>query len=225
MTIPSPEEHRTATTSRGRTPPSRPDRAAIAARSSRNHTPFVVESIPWLSINILSRIWSTIDARSWSDRGRSWSTTAIIVVKMKQKSWPIRGKSWSCDVAPRNRSHDPCRPPPWSPPLPTFSGLIPSLKACISPLLFFNFWSTREEIKRVSRKVLSSRDPLLPRVWRRSYWTMIITISPLDFIEFFPWIPNVHEEESEQIRFNPRELRPHSCGNRVSSEVRSIIKR
>ena len=37
-------------------------------------------------------------------------------------------------------------------------------KTMYSLLLFFNFWSTREEIKRVSRKVLSSRDPLLPRV-------------------------------------------------------------
>ena len=37
-------------------------------------------------------------------------------------------------------------------------------KSMYFPLLFFNFWSTREEIKRISRKVLSSRDPLLPRV-------------------------------------------------------------
>ena len=36
-------------------------------------------------------------------------------------------------------------------------------KRCILPLKL-NFWSTREKIKRVSRKVLSSRDPLLPSV-------------------------------------------------------------
>ena len=29
----------------------------------------------------------------------------------------------------------------------------------------------------------------------------------------------------ELIRFNPHELKPHSCGNQVSSKIRSIIKR
>ena len=51
---------------------------------------------------------------------------------MKQKSWPIRGNSWSYDVAPRKRSHDPCKPPPRPPSLPSKSGQFPSLKACIS---------------------------------------------------------------------------------------------
>ena len=31
--------------------------------------------------------------------------------------------------------------------------------------------------------------------------------------------------KTEQIRFNPHNLKPHSCGSRVSSEIRSIIKR
>ena len=48
---------------------------------------------------------------------------------------------------------------------------------------------------------------------------------PLDFIKFSPCVPNVHEEEFEQIRFNPPELKPHSSGHRVSSDSRSIIRR
>ena len=35
---------------------------------------------------------------------------------------------------------------------------------------------------------------------------------------------NIREEETELIRFNPDELKPHSCGNQVSSKVWSIIK-
>ena len=52
----------TATTHRGRTPRSRPDRTAIAARSSRNHTLFIVESIPRMLSGFLPRIGGTIDA-------------------------------------------------------------------------------------------------------------------------------------------------------------------
>ena len=46
VTVPSLEEHRTATTSRGRTPRSRSDRTAIAARSSRDRDSFRAESSP-----------------------------------------------------------------------------------------------------------------------------------------------------------------------------------
>ena len=31
-------------------------------------------------------------------------------------------------------------------------------------------------------------------------------------------------KKSRKIRFNPRELKPHPCGNRVSSEIWSIIR-
>ena len=58
---------------------------------------------------------------------------------MEQKSWPIRGKSWSYDVAPRNRSHDPCKPPPRPPLQPTIPGQFLSLKACISLLCCLTF--------------------------------------------------------------------------------------
>ena len=37
-------------------------------------------------------------------------------------------------------------------------------------------------------------------------------------------MPNVREEEIEEIRFNPRELKPYSYGNWVSSEIRLIIR-
>ena len=103
----------------------------------------------------------TIVVRSLLDRdhdqARSWHL-------LEQKLSEIHGESWSYDVAPRNRSHDPCKPPPRPLPWPRLSGQFFSLKPMYSPSMFFNFWSTREEIKRVSRKVLSSRDPLLPRV-------------------------------------------------------------
>ena len=52
--------------------------------------------------------WSidiTIDARSWRDRGP-------IMAPIEAESRPICGQSRSYDVAPRNRSHNPCKSPP-----------------------------------------------------------------------------------------------------------------
>ena len=115
---------------------------------------------------------TSIFARSWPDRGpivaRSW-------VFLRQKSWPFRSeieaKLWlissqsgSYVLAKWNCLHDAWIPPPRPHQLPTIFGPISLFKSMYFPLLFFNFWSTREEIKRVSRKVLSSRDPLLPSV-------------------------------------------------------------
>ena len=45
----------------------------------------------------------------------------------------------------------------------------------------------------------------------------------IGFHRIFPLMPNVREEEIKKIRFNTRELKPHLCGNHVSSEIRSII--
>ena len=170
------------------------------------------------------------------DRGpivtRSWPNRGPIVARSRLKCMIFEGEieadllwNWSHDTRPRNRPLDTIKPPPRSPPLPTISSPISPLKACISPLLFFNFWSIREGIKRILRNISSSS--WSPRVYTRlrSNWCGIDREFLLDFIEFSPWIPNVHEEESKQIRFNPRELEPHLCSNRVSSEIRSIIRR
>ena len=160
--------YRTVARTRGRTPRSRSDRTAIAARSSRDRGAFAAESTPQGPDVIFVRMCSEIDAQSTHDQ-------ATIVVDPGEKRGPeetefmaklrsIRGQSRSGNVAPRNcshylsnRLHDRLQ-------LATIFGAISSLKTHVFLLLFFNFWSTREEIKRVSRKVLSSRDPLLPRV-------------------------------------------------------------
>ena len=102
-------------------------------------------------------------ARSTPDRRsivvRSWSTAAIIVAKMEQKSWPIRGKSWSYDVAPRNRSHDPCKPPPWWPPLPTFFGPNFLFKTMYFPLCSSTFDRFVKELCKFLGRSLVHRDP------------------------------------------------------------------
>ena len=68
----------TATTHRGRTPRSRPDRAAIAARSSRNHTLFIVESIP----RMLSGSYRGSGARSTPIKARLWRKSWSIVAEI-----------------------------------------------------------------------------------------------------------------------------------------------
>ena len=95
----------------------------IAVRSNRDRG--AIEPRSWIlppginpqsSIGMCWRIWSMIDARSWSDCGRSWSIAAKIVARKKRRSWqklrPIHGQSRSYNVAPRNRSHDLEKLPP-----------------------------------------------------------------------------------------------------------------
>ena len=141
--------------------------STIAVRSSRNRTRFVVESIPQSSIGIFLRISSTIDARSWSDRGRSWSIVAIMVARMKQNHDQFVANS-EATISPQRIG--PTTPANRLPRLLQIAsmthkfGPISLYKSMYFPPLFFNFWSTREEIKRVSMKVLSSRDPLIPSV-------------------------------------------------------------
>ena len=80
--------HQTTQTLRGRTSRSRSDRNAIAARSSRNRASFIVESPPQSSYDDRWSINTTIDARSWPDRG-------AIVVLLEAKLKPNSPSNWS----------------------------------------------------------------------------------------------------------------------------------
>ena len=105
-----------------------------------------------------------IMARSRRDRGpiaaRSCRKSCLFRSKIEARS----PRNWSHNPCPRKRLHDAWKLPPRTRQLPMIIRPISLFKSMYFPSLFFNFWSTREEIKRVSRKVLSSRDPLLPRV-------------------------------------------------------------
>ena len=150
---------RTATTNRGRTPRSRPDRAAIAARSSRNHTPFVVESIP----RLLSSSFEESGARSTLDRGRSWSiarrTWPILKLSFEAKFKPFRRgfeatthAQGSASTTLENRPHERvnCL---WS------SGQFPSLKACISLLCSSTFDRLVKKLSEFRGRSLVHRVP------------------------------------------------------------------
>ena len=104
--------HRTIQMPRGRTPRSRSDRTAIAARSSRDRGAFDAKSTPWSSDKfsrgsaarstpnrrtIRPRLWSIVVDRG-ENRGHE---EAESVAKLR----PVHGQSRRCDVAPRNRSH------------------------------------------------------------------------------------------------------------------------
>ena len=119
-----------------------PDRRTIVARFVRDHGAFKAKMERKHRRIKGASIFSLIDVRSGHDRGLSRAIAAKIVARKKQKScqklWPIRGNSWSYDVAPRKRSHDPCKPPPRPPSWPSKSGQFPSLKTHVLLLLFFN---------------------------------------------------------------------------------------
>ena len=165
-----------------------------------------------------------IMARSSRDRGpivaRSYPRFRLIHHQIgAELSW-----TWSHDQCQRNHPHDAIKPLPGPHQSATIFGPNFSLKTDV----FLSCSSTFDRIvKKLSEfrgRSLVHRDPpdldssakQLERDWSR--------ISPW-FHRIFPWILNVHEEESEQIRFNPRELKPHPCGNRVSSEIWLIIRR
>ena len=127
--------------------------STIAVRSNRDRG--AIEPRSWsvrCGINsmivgdVFVKIYSEIDPQSTQDqativvyRGRSrrkaWPRNAEMVAKLRL----THGRSQSCDVAPRNRSHDPCKPPPRPPQWPRLSGLISFYKSMYFPLLFFNF--------------------------------------------------------------------------------------
>ena len=155
--------HRTADRTRGRTPRSRLNRTAIAVRSSRDRTPFCVESERQVSHMIgressqhPGRDWCSIEALLWRDRG--WS---------RRKTWRDCGGLWKLNWSETIAKFKPRFRTKESPPLPLQHvsttapiahdfGPISLFKNSCTPSLFFNFWSIREGIKRISRKISSS---------------------------------------------------------------------
>ena len=123
---------RTAGKTRGRSPRLRRDRTAIAVRSSSDRDSFMAKSPPRSSESIHWRIEITINPRSWPDRG-------AIVAPIEAESRPIHDQSGSHDVAPRNRSHDPCKSLPRPPQLPMIFGLIFPLKSHVFSLCSLTF--------------------------------------------------------------------------------------
>ena len=113
-------------------PRSRHDRAAIVEISSWNR----FHGIRRRPTEIQDHDRSTIVARSQRDHVpivvRSWLLLRLI--------WGIfHLKFGSNDAAPENHSHDPAKPLPQPPLLPSKSGLIFPLKVCISPLCSSTF--------------------------------------------------------------------------------------
>ena len=76
--------------------------------------------------------------KSWQTISSLWWATIFV------KSWP--------PIVPRPHQTAPIFGPNFS------------LKPVYSPFFSLNFWSICEEIMQISRKIWSSRDPLLPRV-------------------------------------------------------------
>ena len=135
--------HRTALRIRGGTPRSRFDRAAIAARSSRDRGAYVAKS----SLVDRTAIDEWPGPRSWPDRG---PIVAKFVAILKENWSQFVAKSWSIQEL-RRRPKEPLPIP-----LQTASTIasiahdfdpISLFKSMYFPSLFFNFWSIREGIK------------------------------------------------------------------------------
>ena len=90
--------YRTVMRTRGRTPRSRSDRTAIAARSNRDRGAFAAESTVRVPDLIFVRICSEIDAQSTHDQAtivvdpgeNRGEEEAEIMPKIEANSWPIR---------------------------------------------------------------------------------------------------------------------------------------
>ena len=176
--------------------------------------------------------------RSWHFRKNTWTPSEsdrdAIVVWLLRNRGPIAAQSWLilCAIKATIISNWWATIFVWSwssiPPLhrikrPKFVGQKSPLKRWCIPSFLFNFWLIREEIKRIWSKILCSSWSPYVQTQLRSNWSGIDHESSSDFIEFSPWIPNLREEEIEQICFNQRELKPHSCGNQVKCKIWSII--
>ena len=133
-------QHRMVQTSRGRTPRSRSDRAAIAARSNRDRGTIEPRShifhrriTPTGSDSGRPRSRTTIDARSWPDRGlivaRSCLDRALFEAKFKAIHPGFQAKM----PLSANRSHDALIPPPRTRQLPMIFGPILPLKSHVFP--------------------------------------------------------------------------------------------
>ena len=155
--------YRTVARTRGRTPRSRSDRTAIAARSSRDRGAIAAESTPQGPDGIFVRMCSEIDAQSTHDQ----ATIVVDCGRSRRKAWPvgngihgeIKANSWPISKRqrrPKESLSRPCKTAPTTASTAHDFGPISLFKSMYFPSLFFNFWSIREGIKRISRKILSS---------------------------------------------------------------------
>ena len=137
--------------------------STIAVQSNRDHG--AIEPRSWIfrrgitttiSNGIHWRINIKINSQSWPDRGaikaRSWCDRGPFEARLWLNSWPIR-KPWRRPKEPLPRTLQIAS---------TTASIAHDLRAnypfknlCISPL-FLNFWSIREKIKQISRKISSS---------------------------------------------------------------------
>ena len=115
------------------------DRAAIAARSSRDRIHYAAESIP-LELTLIDE---ALGVRSTPDRSpierKSWSIVAEIVAFLEADLKPKSRGVEATMLRRKIRSHvaSNCHPRPRL--LPTFSGLIFFIKPCISLLCSSTF--------------------------------------------------------------------------------------
>ena len=144
-------------------PRSRRDRAAIGGLTWGNRR----QSIGWRPTDGKDHDRGPIVARSWRDRcaivARSWRDRGAIVARSWPKWWLVRANSkrnlrpiWELRVRPKEALSRPCKTAPTTASIAHDSGPISLLKSLYFLSLFFNFWSIREGIKRISRKIFSS---------------------------------------------------------------------
>ena len=153
MTVPSPEEHRTATTSRGRTPRSRRDRAAIVIPAGRNHLPELWKVALEASNHGSTHDYGPITAWSWPDSGANVASFEANLRKLRHifesydaaqvKPLPRRCKSASTSAP---ITHD-LRPN------------SPSKKSHVLSSLFWTFDQFVKELSEFQGRSLVHRDP------------------------------------------------------------------
>ena len=170
-------------------------------------------------------LWSPRDrgpiaAWSWSDRRAIVAQSSRDRGSIKMKSWPrspwIERPRSVCDCVHQiDLSLDQT--------VLDFRAKSP-LKTDVSHLVFLNSWLNPKENKWFKRNILSpSWSPHVSTwFWSKSEWDW--SRIPSNFIGFSPSTPNVYEEEIKPNLLQSEWIESHSCGNRVSSEIRLIIK-
>ena len=150
-------------------------KSTIVVRSNRDHG--AIEPRSWLlhrgiNATILSingaRFPLKMAGEKVHDRSpistRSWPQSSAIVASFEAKSMLIHHGIEATINAKGIRSHDAFSPLPRPHKSATIFGLNFPLKACTLPSCSLTFDRFVKVIKKILREVLSSRDPLLPRV-------------------------------------------------------------
>ena len=119
------------------------DRSPIVTRSRCDQSSIMPRLGPPLAWNRFNSIGRRATHDQDHDHGpiatRSWPDRGMIVVHLKPKLRLTYLKFGSYDAAAENRAHDPEKPLPRPPLLPTIFGPISLFKSMYSPSLFFNF--------------------------------------------------------------------------------------